>query len=78
MRFTDVLRQAAASSGLSLRAIGQAVGRAPSYVPGVVSRGTDPATATAAALLEPCGYVLAAVPSGGPLPPGAMVIDPRP
>mgnify|MGYP006974995398 CR=1 FL=1 len=78
MRFTDVLRAASLESGVSLRAIGQAVGRAPAYGPGVVSRGTDPSTATAAALIEPCGYVLAAVPASQPLPPGSMVIDPRP
>lgn len=75
MQFNDVMREAAANAGLSLRSIGTAAGRGPNYVPAILSRGTDPSTGVAAALLKPCGYTLCAVPDPD-VPACALPIDP--
>lgn len=74
----EAVKAAARATGTPTTHIGPAMGKASSYVASAASRGSDPLTGTTAAMLGVCGYVLAAVPAGAPLPPGSMAIDPRP
>lgn len=74
----EAVKAAARASGTPTTHIGPALGKASSYVASAASRGSDPLTGTTAAMLGACGYVLAAVPAGAALPPGSLVIDPRP
>ena len=72
------VKAAAQATGTPTTHIGPAMGRASRYVASAAARGSDPLTGTTAAMLDACGYVLAAVPVSQPLPPGSLVIDPRP
>ena len=74
MGFYDVLENVSDRSGVSMRQIGPRMGKAPAYVGAARSRGSDPATANAAAMLEACGWRLVAGPAAD-VPPSALVID---
>lgn len=73
--FYDVLREVSARSGVALTAIGPRLGHGRSYATGGEARGSLPRVDTAAAMLDACGWSLAAVPSGD-MPPSALVIAP--
>ena len=75
MKAIEAMKQAAAAAGVPNTHIGRAMGKAENYVAKIATRGSDPSTANAAAMLEPCGYALAAVPVDD-LPASALVIDP--
>ena len=75
VNFTEAIREASATSGKPLTHIGPELGKRPNYVSVYLNKGRDPSTATAAAMLAPCGYALAAVPVAD-LPASALVIDP--
>ena len=68
--FYEVLDEVAARSGIATTRIGPAIGRARSYVSGNRARGSVPSVDNAAAMLDACGWSLAAV------PPSALVIAP--
>ncbi len=78
MDTNDVMRAMVSHAGLSSRAASAALGRSPSWLSATLARPGSSEAATVAQLADACGYVLAAVPAGAPLPPGSMVIDPRP
>lgn len=61
--------------GVPLSHIGAAMGKAPSYVNSGITRGSTPQADTLAAMLDVCGYALAAVPLED-VPPTALRIDP--
>lgn len=73
--FYDVLQEAAEASGVSLSSVGVAMGHSRSYVLGAMSRGSVPSVDNAAAMLDACGWSLAAVPAED-VPPSALVIAP--
>lgn len=73
--FYDVLQEAAEASGVSLNAVGVAIGRSASYVSSSRARGSVPSVDNAAAMLAACGWSLAAIPSDD-VPPSALVIAP--
>ena len=75
MNAIEAVKIAAANAGMPTTHIGRAMGKRENYVAVVANKGRDPSTATAAAMLAPCGYALAAVPRAD-LPPSALVIDP--
>lgn len=75
MGFYDVLEEAADNAGMSLAAVGLAIGKNRNYVSGGRVRGSEPSTANAAAMLGACGWSLVAVPTGD-VPPSALVIEP--
>lgn len=75
MRAIDAVKQAAASAGVPITHIGRALGKRDNYVSAIATRNSSPQCNTAAAMLAPCGYALAAVPVDD-LPPSALVIDP--
>lgn len=53
------------------------LGKSRAYVSNGKSRGSDPSTGNAAAMLNACGYVLAALPADS-VPPDALTIDAPP
>lgn len=72
----EAVQQAATAGGISLAGIGRAMSRPPNYVSNGAARGSTPKADTLAAMLAPCGYVLAALPRQD-APASALVIDPR-
>lgn len=79
MGFYDVLRKVADASGVSLSAIGVAMGKTRNYVNGGMSRGSEPKADNAAAMLAACGWRLMAVPLdavGDALAAGALAVEP--
>lgn len=68
------VKAAAAARGISVRQVLLKAEKAESYIAKAINRGSSPTTDTAAQLLAPCGYVLAAVPAED-VPPTAIVID---
>ena len=74
MKAYDTVRAAAADAGLSLSELSRSLGRPSNYVANGAARGSTPQADTLAAMLAPCGYVLAAVPCDQ-VPAGALVID---
>lgn len=76
MQAIEAVRTAAANSGTPITHIGRSMGKRDNYVSATTRRGSSPQCDTAAAMLEACGYALAAVPVDD-LPPSALVIDPR-
>lgn len=74
MKAYDTVRAAAADAGLSLSELSRSLGRPSNYVANGAARGSTPQADTLAAMLEPCGYVLAAVPADD-VPASALVID---
>ena len=71
----EVVRHAATRGGVSLAGIGRAMGKPGNYVSNGAARGSTPKADTLAAMLAPCGYVLAAMPRDD-APASALVIDP--
>lgn len=68
------VKAAAAARGISVRQVLLKAEKAESYIAKAINRGSSPTTDTAAQLLAPCNYVLAAVPAED-VPPTAIVID---
>lgn len=75
MNAMDAVMEAAALSGIPVTHIGPAMGKRPNYINVAIARGRSPQADTLAAMLKPCGYVLAAMPAED-VPPSALVIDP--
>ena len=75
MRAYDALKKAAKSAGMPLTHIGPAMGKPAPYVNTGITRGSTPKADTLAAMLEVCGYKLAAIPDSD-VPDTALVIDP--
>ena len=75
MQAIDAVKAAAAAAGVPTTHIGPAMGKATTYVATSSAKGTTPRADTLAAMLDVCGYVLAAVPADD-VPPSAIVIDP--
>lgn len=75
MRAYEALRSAAKHAGVPLTHIGPAMGKPAPYVNTGMSRGSTPKADTLAAMLDVCGYSLAAVPHAD-VPDTALVIDP--
>ena len=73
MKAIDAVKSAAASAGVPTTHIGRAMGKRDNYVSAVASRGSTPQAL--AAMLDVCGYSLAAIPHTD-LPESALVIDP--
>ena len=74
MEAMEAVKTAAAAAGVPTTHIGPAMGKRSNYVSAIVSRGSTPQADTLAAMLAPCGYVLAAVPRDQ-VPAAALVID---
>lgn len=77
MKAMEAVKGAAKAGGVTYSAIGDAMGKRPNYVSVAINKGLTPQADTLAAMLAPCGYSLAAVPTDE-LPPSALVIDPPP
>ena len=75
MQAIDAVKAAAAAAGVPTTHIGPAMGKGAPYVASTATRGSVPRADTLAAMLQVCGYVLAAVPADD-VPPSAIVIDP--
>lgn len=75
MHAYDALKKAAKTAGVPLTHIGPAMGKPAPYVNTGISRGSTPKADTLAAMLDVCGYSLAAIPHAD-VPPDALVIDP--
>lgn len=71
----EAVKRAAESKGISTNSIGRALGKADSYVASGATRGSTPKADTLAAMLDVCGYSLAAIPHAD-VPGSALVIDP--
>ena len=74
MEALDTVKQAAAAAGLPVYEVAQLMGRSPSYISAAIARGSTPKADTLAAMLAPCGYVLAAMPRDD-APASALIID---
>ena len=74
MEAIEAVKRAAGSAGVPITHIGRAMGKRDNYVSNTARRGSSPQANTLADMLEPCGYVLAAVPRED-VPAGALVID---
>ena len=73
----QTIKDAAARSGTPITHIGIKLGKRPNYVNAAISKGSRPRVDVFAAMLEPCGYALAAVPVDD-IPASALVVDPAP
>lgn len=79
MGFYEVLRKVAESAGVSLSAVGLAMGKTRNYVNNGIVRGSDPSTGNAAAMLAACGWSLLAVPPDAvadAVAAGALAVEP--
>lgn len=76
MKAIDAVKTAAQRSETPITHIGPAMGRGRTYANRIAARGSTPQADTLAAMLDVCGYALAAVPVDD-LPASALVIDPR-
>ena len=74
MDYYDALKHAAAAAGKTLADVSRGAGHGRQYVNQAITRGSDPATKNAAALLKTCGWSLVACPSQD-VPPSGLVID---
>lgn len=75
MEALAAVKHAAFAARLPVYEVAQLMGRSPSYISAAIARGSTPKADTLAAMLEPCGYVLAALPRED-APASALVIDP--
>jgi hypothetical protein len=75
MEAIEAVKQAAAAAGVPVTHIGRAMGKRDNYVSATARRGSSPQANTLAAMLAPCGYVLAAMPRDD-APASALIIDP--
>lgn len=71
----EAVTKAAEHAGISTNKVSRALGKADSYISAAKTRGSTPQADNLAAMLEVCGYKLAAIPSED-LPVSALVIDP--
>lgn len=76
MNTEQTIRAASSYSGVPLTVASRESGRPDSYINSMFTRGSVPQCDTMAALLQPMGYVLAALPADE-APTGALVIDPK-
>lgn len=76
MDTTGAMREAWQRSGLTSRAVSEAMGRSPSWLSATLARPRTSEASTVAELADVCGYRLALVPGREALPPGSIVIDP--
>ena len=70
----NALKQAAINSGVPLTHIGVAIGKSRQYVHATIRKGSTPTCGNMAAMLDVCGYKLAAIPSDN-IPSNALIID---
>ena len=70
----DAVKAAAKQSCTPITHIGVSMGKRPNYINVAISRGRTPQADTLAAMLAPCGYVLAAMPKED-VPATAIVVD---
>ena len=75
MNTQDLLREAISNAGISMISASRAMGKNDNYFASVVARGSTPQADTLAAMLEVCGYKLAAIPHAD-VPNTALAIDP--
>lgn len=75
MNAYKAVKEAATNKRISTNAVSRALGKADSYISSGITRGSTPKADTLAAMLEVCGYKLAAIPAED-LPDTALVIDP--
>ena len=75
MNTPNLIRQAVSQADISMISASRAMGKNDNYFASVVARGSTPKADTLAAMLDVCGYSLAAVPNAS-LPDDALVIDP--
>lgn len=75
MNTQSLIREAVASADISMIGASRAMGKNDNYFASVVARGSTPKADTLAAMLEVCGYSLAAIPHAD-VPDTALVIDP--
>lgn len=76
MEAIEAVKEAAKKSGVTYAAIADAMGKRPNYISSTARQGGSQQANTLAAMLEPCGYKLAAIPSDS-VPDDALVIDPK-
>lgn len=77
MDYFDALAEASRAAGMTSADVARSAGRAASFISASHSRGSQPRTDTAAALLDACGWALVAIPADS-IPAGAIRIDPAP
>lgn len=75
MNTNDAIKQVASNAGMSMIGVSKAMGRNDNYMSVTLSRGSVPQADTLAAMLDVCGYSLAAIPHAD-VPDTALVIDP--
>lgn len=75
MDTTEAMRETWRRSGLTSRAISEAMGRAPSWLSATLAKPRTSEAATVAALARVCGCELCIVPRDD-VPQSAIVIDP--
>lgn len=75
MNTEQAMRAAVEQAGMSMNKVSRAMGRNDNFLSATLSRGSTPKADTLAAMLEVCGYRLAAVPYAD-VPDTALVIDP--
>lgn len=75
MNTSDLIRRVVAEAGVSMIGASRAMGKNDNYFASVVARGSTPKADTLAAMLDACGYTLAAIPHGD-VPASALVVDP--
>lgn len=75
MKTDEVMRTVSDKAGMPLYQVSRAMGRNDNFISATLGRGSTPKADTLAAMLDVCGYSLAAVPHAS-LPDDALVIDP--
>lgn len=75
MQAMQAVKEAAKSAGIPITHIGPALGKKANYISAYSTNGRTPSCSIAAAMLEPSGYVLAAIPRAD-VPETALIIDP--
>lgn len=75
MNTQDLIRHAVSQADISMISASRAMEKNDNYFASVVARGSTPKADTLAAMLEVCGYKLAAIPHED-VPDTALVIDP--
>ena len=68
-------KRAARDSDKSMRSVSLEMGRSENFISTTFGKKSTPKVDTFAAMLAPCGYILAAIPKSD-VPPSAIVIDP--
>lgn len=75
MKAYEAVKEAANNKGIPLTRVSTGMGRPSNYIHTGMARGSTPKADTLAAMLDVCGYALAAVPLED-VPPTALRIDP--